>query len=66
MQMLEVEKKGKREKNTNPGLTLSWCIYLWYLFVFIYMSSAYLCVCGDDHVTCYMGADVDASEQAGA
>jgi len=30
------------------------------------MSSAYLCVCGDDHVTCYMGADVDASEQAGA
>jgi len=21
-------------------------------------------VCGDDHVTCYMGADVNASEQA--
>jgi len=27
------------------------------------MSSPYLCVCGDDHVTCYMGADVDAGEQ---
>jgi len=26
------------------------------------MSSPYLCVCGDDHVTCYMGADVDAGE----
>jgi len=22
------------------------------------MSSPYLCVCDDDHVTCYMGADV--------
>jgi len=28
------------------------------------MSSPYLCVCGDDHVTCYMGADIDAGEQA--
>jgi len=28
------------------------------------MSSPYLCVCGDDHVTCYMGADVNAGEQA--
>jgi len=27
------------------------------------MSSPYLCVCGDDHVTCYMGADVDAGMQ---
>jgi len=27
------------------------------------MSSLYLCVCGDDHVTCYIGADVDASGQ---
>jgi len=50
MQVLEVEKKGKRGKNTNLGLTLSWCIYLWYLFAFIYTSSPYLCVCGDDHV----------------
>jgi len=30
------------------------------------MSSPYLCVCGDDHVTCYMGADVDASKQTDA
>jgi len=30
------------------------------------MSSPYLCACGDDHVTCYMGADVDAGEQANA
>jgi len=28
------------------------------------MSSPYLCVCGDDHVTCYVGADVNAGEQA--
>jgi len=26
------------------------------------MSSSYLCVIGDDHVTGYMGADVDVSE----
>ena len=26
------------------------------------MSSLYLCVFGDDHVTCYMGADVVAGE----
>jgi len=26
------------------------------------MSSPYLCVIGDDHVTRYMGADVDAGE----
>jgi len=32
-----------------------------YLFIFI-LSSTYLCVCGDDHVTCYMGADGDAGE----
>jgi len=24
------------------------------------MSSPYLCVCSDDHVTCYMGTNVDA------
>jgi len=30
------------------------------------MSSPYLCMCGDDHVTCYMRADVDAGEQADA
>jgi len=30
------------------------------------MSSHYLCMCGDDHVTCYMRAYVDAGEQADA
>jgi len=30
------------------------------------MSSPYLCVVRDDHVACYMGADVDAGEQANA
>jgi len=25
-----------------------------------------ICVCGDDHVTCYMGVDVDAGGQADA
>jgi len=25
-----------------------------------------ICVCGDDHVTCYIRADVDAGEQADA
>ena len=35
-----------------------------YWFGFIEMSSPYLCVLSDDHVTCYMGADVDAGEQA--
>jgi len=27
------------------------------------MSSPYLCVCGDDDVTCYMGVDVNSGEQ---
>ena len=30
------------------------------------MSSPYLCVFDDDHVTCYIGADVDAGEQTDA
>jgi len=30
------------------------------------MSSPYLCVFSDDHVTCYMGAYVDAGEHADA
>jgi len=29
---------------------------------FFILSSLYLCVFGDDHVTRYMGANVDASE----
>ena len=31
-----------------------------------YLSSPYLCLFGDDHVTCYMGADGDAGEHADA
>jgi len=30
------------------------------------MSSLYLYVFGDDHVTCYMGAEVDAGEHVDA
>jgi len=26
------------------------------------MSSPYLCVLGDDHITCYIGTNVDAGE----
>jgi len=37
------------------------------IFVWFYLKiSPYLCVCGDDHVTCYIGADVDAGGQADA
>jgi len=32
---------------------------VWYFF---YLSSLYLCVFDDDHVTRYMGANVDAGE----
>jgi len=39
--------------------------FILYLFL-LYLSSPYLCVFGDDHVTCYMGADVDASEHVDA
>jgi len=30
------------------------------------MSSPYLCVLGYDHVTCYMGEEIDAGEQVDA
>jgi len=30
------------------------------------MSLPYLCVFGDDHVTCYMGEEVDAGERIDA
>jgi len=33
---------------------MSCCICLFFI-----LSSPYLCVCGDDHVICYMGADGD-------
>ena len=37
---------------------------IFYVFGFFKMSSLYLYVCGDDHVTCYMGADDNIGEQA--
>jgi len=40
-------------------------IMLHFVLIFI-LSSPCLCVCGDDHVTCYMGANGDASEHVDA
>jgi len=42
MQVLEVEKKGKREKNTNPSFNVEMLYLLVFLFGFIYMNSPYL------------------------
>jgi len=36
--------------------SLGWMSYLFYIFVYVH-SSPYLCVCGDDRITCYPGAD---------
>ena len=37
---------------------LGWGTYLYYvLFIYIVHSSPFLCVCGDDRITCYPGAD---------
>ena len=36
-----------------------------YLFL-LYLSSPYMRVFGDDHVTCYVGANVDAGEHVDA
>jgi len=33
------------------------------VLICLLLSSPYLCVFGDDHVTRYMGADVDACER---
>jgi len=34
-----------------------------YIMMYIlFLSSPYLCVFGNDHVTCYMGAKVDVGE----
>jgi len=33
---------------------------------FLYLTSPYLCVFGDDHVTCYIEADVYAGEHVDA
>ena len=32
-------------------------IYIHVLFIYIVHSSPFLCVCGDDRITCYPGAD---------
>ena len=44
-----------------------WCCISYFIGWF-YLNELILsvCVCGDDHVTCYMGANVDAGEQTGA
>ena len=28
-----------------------------FLYIYVVHSSPFLCVCGDDRVTCYLGAD---------
>jgi len=45
-------------------IILGWGIYLYsclfiYIYIYIYIvhSSPFLCVCGDDRITCYPGAD---------
>jgi len=32
-------------------------IYIHVLFIYIVHSSPFLCMCGDDRITCYPGAD---------
>jgi len=34
-----------------------WHIYFFYLFLYIVHNSPFLCVCGDDRITCYPRAD---------
>jgi len=33
------------------------CLFLISVYIFIVHSSPFLCVCGDDRITCYPGAD---------
>jgi len=40
--------------------------YVMLYLSFLYLSSPYLCVFDDDHVTCYMGEDDDAGEHVDA
>jgi len=47
------------------GLGLKYFLLILYL-VFLNSSSSYLYMFGDDHVTCYMGADVDVGEHVDA
>jgi len=39
-------------------------MYLFVIFVCFYLHelTLFVCVSGDDHVTCYMGENVDAGE----
>jgi len=57
-----VKCEKKREKCTNPGLLLI-NIVLIMILLFLFNEFTYLCVCGDDHVTRYMGADVNVGGQ---
>ena len=43
-------------------------MFLFMIFVWFYLNELTLsvCVCSDDHVTCYMGADVDTGERVDA
>ena len=39
---------------------LGWETYLYscfFIYIYVVHSSSFLCVCGDDRVTCYPGAD---------
>ena len=41
-------------------LFLGWGKHVYFLYLFIFFivhSSPFLCVCGDDRITCYPGAD---------
>jgi len=39
-------------------------LYLIFYWLVLFKWAHPICVCGDDHVTCYMGADVNAGKQA--
>ena len=62
--------KRRQEKDVNAwvwGLGFSKgsrvnLLLLLYMIFYCILSSPYLCVFDDDHVTCYMGTDVDVSE----
>jgi len=61
--------KRRPEEDVNVGLTVGFYVsvmdlelVLYCILHFFYLSSPYLCVFGDDHVTRYMGVDVDAGE----
>ena len=43
-------------------LSLELLLIIYCFYFHFYLSSPYLCVFGNDHVTRYMGAEVDAGE----